>query len=813
MTADLRERLQISLGAAYTVEDELGGGGMSRVFVALDAQLGRKVVVKILSPELAAGVNSQRFKREIRVVASLQQANIVPLLAAGETGGLPFYTMPFVEGRSLRDRLARESPLPIPEAVSILRDVARALTYAHERGVVHRDIKPENVLLSGEAAVVTDFGIAKALAAARDPRAEIPGEAPSPTLTTAGIGVGTPAYMAPEQASGDPSIDHRADLYSFGCLAFELLTGRTPFHDLPVHQVVASHFGVRPPAVTELRADVPAPLVALVARCLEKEPADRPRTAREVLQTLDSDPTSSAIPARRRSARALLVAAPLVAAALALILLVPRGARDGTPAAVGVPLALVPFANASGDTAQDFRADGLTDALHIEVKKLPGLALAARSATNRFRGQRDLDPREVGRVLDVAWVLHGTFRSDGRTQRVIARLSRASDGEDVWQDDFDHDAGDVFAAEDSIRHRVVAALQQHLRVALGSTATGTSSRGTTDTAAYNLYQRGQFLLGRRGPGVALAAEHFEQAIARDPGFARAHAALSATLEILPNFSDTTFVDVHERATAAARRALALDSTLSEAHTALALAHMHDFQWDSANARFRTALRMDPADPAAHLQYARMLVYTGRSQEAHEAFQRAKAADPTSALISSWLAASYMAIGRTDDGFREIDSALEIDSMNPPIIFFGAGISAARGRVELARRLLARTPPIPVWRSAAAQVYAAIGDRDTVLRILREVEAQPTRSFRHSTLATLALVLGDTARALDEFERAMDAREFWPSAPILSHPTVDPLRGSARFAALLRRANLNVALFTSPTGGRPAATTPPASTSK
>jgi eukaryotic-like serine/threonine-protein kinase len=234
----LRAQLQTTLGTAYTLERELGGGEMSRVFVAHNTTLERNVVVKVLSPELAAGVSAEQFTREIKLAAGLQQANIVPLLSAGETDGLPFYTMPFVDGMSLRARLERNGAMPTAEAVSELRDVARALAYAHERGVVHRDIKPENILLSGEAAVVTDFGIAKALSASRT-------VAPGGTLTQVGTSIGA-RLQAPEQAAADPDTDHRADLYALGCVAYEMLTGGAPFAGRPVHQLFAAHLNETP---------------------------------------------------------------------------------------------------------------------------------------------------------------------------------------------------------------------------------------------------------------------------------------------------------------------------------------------------------------------------------------------------------------------------------------------------------------------------------------------------------------------------------------------------------------------------------------
>jgi tetratricopeptide (TPR) repeat protein len=293
MPSDLRDQLQSTLGGSYRLERELGGGGMSRVFVADETRLRRKVVVKVLSPELAAGVSAERFERELQLAASLQQANIVPVLSAGEMNGLPFYTMPFVEGESLRARVARDGQLAITDVVSVLRDVTRALAYAHARGVVHRDIKPDNILLSGGTAVVTDFGIAKALAAAAG-QAQGRGGA---TLTQLGTAIGTPAYMAPEQVAGDPDVDHRADIYALGCMAYELLAGAAPFANRTPQRMLAAHMTESPQPLTELRADTPQPLADLVMWCLAKEPSARPQSAAEVAQVLDAVATGGVMQA------------------------------------------------------------------------------------------------------------------------------------------------------------------------------------------------------------------------------------------------------------------------------------------------------------------------------------------------------------------------------------------------------------------------------------------------------------------------------------------------------------------------------------
>lgn len=289
MSQQLRDQLQATLSGSYTLERELGGGGMSRVFVAEELRLKRKVVVKVLSPELAQGISVERFEREIQTVAALQHANIVPVHTAGDTNGLPFYTMPFVDGESLRARLGR-GPLPVTEVLGILRDVTRALAYAHAHGVVHRDIKPDNVLISGGAAVVTDFGIAKAISASRTASGNA-------TLTQIGTSIGTPAYMAPEQAAGDPDVDHRADIYALGAMAYELLAGQPVFANRTAQRMLAAHMGETPKPIGEFRADLPPALADLVMRCLAKDAADRPQSAGDIARTLETITSGSGMPA------------------------------------------------------------------------------------------------------------------------------------------------------------------------------------------------------------------------------------------------------------------------------------------------------------------------------------------------------------------------------------------------------------------------------------------------------------------------------------------------------------------------------------
>jgi len=370
MDLPLEQRLQDTLGPGYAVQQELGGGGMSRVFAAQDLSLGRRVVVKVVLPELSSGVNGERFRREILLAAQLQHPHIVPVLAAGEVGGLPYFIMPFVAGQSLRQRLDGIHPLPVQETVSILRDVARALAYAHSVQVVHRDIKPENVLLSSGSAAVTDFGIAKALSTSR---------AAGRNLTQGGTSLGTPAYMAPEQAAADPNTDHRADLYSFGILAYELLSGTPPFHGRPPQALLTAHMAETPPPLQSVAPNIPASLSRLVMRCLEKSPADRPPSAAAILDVLDRLDISGShatvpIPSGVRPFRVRWALVGIVAALVMVGTYLGWERMRGSETALDPALvAVAPFRIASADPSLHYLREGMLDLLAAKLTGEGGL--------------------------------------------------------------------------------------------------------------------------------------------------------------------------------------------------------------------------------------------------------------------------------------------------------------------------------------------------------------------------------------------------------------------------------------------------------
>ncbi|HEX6107249.1 MAG TPA: protein kinase [Gemmatimonadales bacterium] len=788
---DLRDTLQRTLAGTYTIERELGGGGMSRVYLAEETALGRRVVIKTLPPELAQAVSSERFRQEIRFAARLTHPHIVPLLSAGESDGVPWYTMPYLEGTTLRGRLGRGS-LPLPEAVSLLRDVARALAYAHEHGVVHRDIKPENVLLTGGTAMVTDFGIAKALTAATGPA---PGG-----LTSLGVVMGTPAYMAPEQIAGDPAIDHRADLYAFGCLAYEVLTGAAPFAGRPVAALYAAHLTEEPEPLSRHRSDLPPALAGLVMRCLAKEPDDRPRSAAEVLEGLDAVPVRARSPHRRTGAVAAGVVAALVAFAV-IFLLIPRSARAPVSALPDESpihsVAVLPFVNTGGDPEDEYFSDGMTDELAHALAGLPDIRVAGRTSSYAYKGKA-ATVQEIGRALGVGGVISGTVRRAGDRVRVTVQLAGAADGFQRWSHEYERRTSDVFELQDELTRAIVAELEPTLRGTAGRVAS--ERRGTGDPEAYEHYLRGRYFFQRRGTqGLLKAIDEYRAAIARDSTFARAWAGMALVYVVLPSYTPLDPDSLTALGLSAAGRALELDPTVADAHLARANALANQVRLAEAEAEFRRVLALVPNDPTAYLWYSSLLQGQGRIDEALEASRRAMELDPLSAVILGDRATALMYARRYPEAFATARRALEIDSTFTWAHAALTWLHGLNGHPDSALAEIGVEPPAqegttwrgPGWRGIAAWAYGLAGRRADVLRLRAEIARQPI-GHRSYDEAMAALALGDLEGAVAGLARSLERHELFAveTSPGCS-PVLDPLRELGGYRELMARYGMRI----------------------
>ncbi len=704
----LRDALQASLGNAYTLERELGGGGMSRVFVARDTALAREVVVKVLPPELAAALSAERFTREIRLAAALQEPHIVPVLTAGlTTDGLPYYTMPFVRGDSLRVRLQR-GPVPVAEALGLLRNVAQALAYAHERGVVHRDIKPDNVLLSSGTAVVTDFGIAKALTLSA-------AMAPESTLTSVGSAIGTPAYMAPEQAAGDPATDHRADLYAWGVMAYEVLAGRHPFAERSTPQaLIVAHLTETPLPLSAANPDVPEPLAGLVMRCLAKEPSERPQSAPALLTALEAIGTprpsdSSAQTVHGATSAAVMMSAPsrfglarwaALASALVVIaavgFLLARGADTAVEDRAAAPsIAVLPFADLSAEGQSSYLGDGVAETLINALSKVPGLTVSARTSAFALRNRED-DLQAIARQLGVSAVLIGSIQRSGGRLRVSARAVRIANDSILWSEIFDRPADDIFAVQDEVARAVTSALQLRLASATGEPE---DIGGTSNPDAYDAYLLGRYHWNRRTTdGMVAATSAFKRAIAADSSFARAWSGLADAYSLsTPNeysVPGVTSDSILPLAVAAALRAIALAPTLGEAYASLGQARENQQQYDEAMQAYERAIALSPMYATGHQWYAYNLMSFGRFEEGIREMEIAHRLDPLAHVITLSLAIAYDALNRHTDATPLYAQGLA----QSPEAWYGwhglVGHELALGRTEAAGATMLRTADDP-----------------------------------------------------------------------------------------------------------------------
>jgi serine/threonine-protein kinase len=683
------------VGDTYTLERELGGGGMSRVFTATERSLDRTVVLKVLPPELAQALSTDRFRQEIRLAARLQHLHIVPLLSAGEADGLLYYTMPFVEGESLRTRLAREGELPVRDAVRLLSEVAEGLAYAHEHGVVHRDIKPDNVLLSGGHALVADFGVAKALSAAATSE--------SSGLTSLGVALGTPAYMAPEQAAADPHVDHRADIYAWGCLAYECLTGSPPFVGRPTAALLAAQATEAPEQILRRRPSLPPALAALVMRCLEKRQADRPQSAAELLAGLESAVTPSGgtaptlavpatpLPPARRRRPLALVAGVVVLAALVVGVLIRRQLVTAAPAATR-RLAVLPFDNL-GAPSDEYFADGMTDAVRGKLAGVEGMQVIARASSNQYR-RSTKQLAEIGRELGVRYLLTGTVRWERNASgvsrvQVSPELVELPSGTTAWQQPFDASLTDVFQVQADVASQVAKALG----VALGAgERQRIAERPTANLAAYDAFLRGDQLLVSEGrvdvESARRAAAAYRLAVERDSTFALAWARLARS-EALVYSAGERADSVVRLARQAAARALALAPDRPETHYAVAYIefNMETTRPHAGLQALERARTLAPTDTDILSLLGSVVVMRGRAEEAVVLLTEAARLDPRSVLVARRYASTLLFLRQFARADSVASAALLLAPDNVDLISTVLHSRLARGDVAGARAAL------------------------------------------------------------------------------------------------------------------------------
>lgn len=770
-------RIRSAIADRYEIIREIGQGAFAVVYLARDLRHDRTVAVKVLNADGGSENSELRFIREIHLLAKLQHPNILPLIDSGHVGSTLYYVTPYVSGESLRDRLRRERQLSIRSAVSIARETADALDCAHRDGIVHRDVKPENILLSAGHAIVADFGIAHAIDVAGVRH-----------LTRSGFGApGTPAYMSPEQLIGERQPDARSDIYSLGCVFYEMLTGKAPFAG---KEELVKRVTEPPPSPRSVRKDMPVALESVVLKALARDPNDRYQTGAQFVEALEQD----ARPASRPRTKSLMIASAIV-----LLLVVSSGVywgRRETPITSAAPrltsVAVLPFANTDRATNEEYFSDGMTDELAYALSRLPHVQVAARTSSYSFKGKA-APVQQIGRILNVSAIVEGTVRRSGDRLRVTAALTNAANGLVLWSGAYESRGTDVFQVQDSLTKAIINAIAPALEGKQASTAASTS-RGTANSDAYDLYLRGRYFLAKRGAAnLDRAAAYFKEAIAKDPHFARAHAGLALTYLVLPSYAATRPDSLITLAIQSANRALAIDSTLADAQIAMGGGLTSEFKLTQARPYFETAIALEPANAPAHFWYGIMFRLAGDVNGDLRELSRAAELDPLSPVTRGNLAYAYYATGQMPEAIRQARRILEIDSTAYPTAYFYLGLpylfsgkpDSALAAFEVAYRL---SPDGTGTRGLLTLGLAGTGRWRDAQRVRAEIAQRP-KAVLDMVFADLAF--GDWDGALTLLEGLQKGGYLGAMNISLGcSPIFSPLKSNTRYVALTRKLGIH-----------------------
>ncbi len=740
---DLFSAVKKALKHTYTLEHELGRGGMASVFLATDLRHGRQVAIKVIRPEIALSVGAGRFLREIGIAARLSHPHIVPVYDSGEAAGLMYYVMPYIAGDSVQTRLVRAGRLDVPEAVQIAHEVAGALVHAHSQHVVHRDIKPPNILLADGHAIVVDFGIARAI-----------GEVSRESITAPGIAIGTPTYMSPEQASGERHLDGRSDIYSLGCVLYEMLVGEPPYNGATPHAIITQCFSKPIPSARHVRPDVPEYLDRALSQALGRLPEDRFQTAAEFAEAL----------------------------------VTPKPVQVVTPQLTSI--AVLPFRNLGDDVDDVFFSDGITEEIINALSRLRGIHVAARTSSFGYR-DKNVPVTQIGRELDVATVLEGSVLRIGERLRVTAQLTGVEDGRLLWSEKFDREMRDVFAIQDEIAEAIVTTLRGRFATPYEHFA----RRYTENVDAYELYLKGRYAeKTRRKAGLLKGIRYFERAIAADPDFAIAHAGVADSYSLLAWYRYLAPRDAFPRATVAAMRALELDELLPEAHTSRgAVRFYYDWDWNGADRSLHRALELDPTHAAALHTSGELLASRGRLDAALVQAKRAQKAEPLALNVNAGVGWIYYFAREWDAAIDQFQRTLELDPDYVFVHWFLGQAYLAAGDVEAAIATLSRgvesSGGHPAMVAYLGHAHARAGAADQAREMLRELTRQAAEFYvAADCFAVIHIGLRQHDAALMWLEHACRERSIH-LAFLGVDPLFDPIRAEPGFRGILQRVGL------------------------
>ncbi|MEA2761839.1 MAG: eukaryotic-like serine/threonine-protein kinase [Gemmatimonadaceae bacterium] len=751
--------LRAALAGRYEIEREIGQGAFATVYLAKDSRHDRKLALKVLNADPSSETGELRFIREIRMLARLQHPNILPLHDSGHFEAFLYYLMPYVSGETLRLRMSRERHLPIDAATRICGEAADALSYAHGQGIIHRDIKPENILLSGGHAIVADFGIARAIDVAGVQQ-----------LTRTGMGgPGTPAYMSPEQLMGDRQLDGRSDIYSLGCVLYEMLTGKPPFAG---KEGFVKRFTEAAPRPSAIRKEIPLWLDEVVAKTLARDADGRFGRAEDLVRALADHTSLESNPPQTLVEPIAYRSTPAPAS---------RVRENDQPS-----IAVLPFANMSENRDNEYFSDGITEEILNALSRIPTLKVAARTSTFALKG-KSLNITEIGQLLNVKTVLQGSVRRVGQRVRISAQLINARDGYHIWSERYDREIEDVFAIQDEIARTIVDRLKVKLTAAQDQAL---GKRHTENVEAYELYLRGRHCWYRwniRGM-LEKAIRHYQHALGKDPDYALAYHGLADAYSVPGLWGFQPPSSALPKALAAATRAVELAPDLAESRTSLGFVQLLSLDWEAAESSFLHAIDLNPRYALAHSFHAWLLSIIERQREAAEAAALGVELDPLSPATNG-IAALVSYHGRQyDQAITECQRALERDRTSFLALLAMTLSYAAKGMykdaINHAERGLALSPEVNLLRALLAVVYAMAGEHQSAQKVLAELLERSQREYVGPTMiAWIYANMGQPDLAFEWLGKASSARDCTLGFGIRA-PVYDRISGDPRFQELL-----------------------------